>query len=397
MLTRLRLMVLLLLPASAAEAYPWMIRHGYTNCSACHVDPSGWGLLTPYGRAQDQLQIPMLYGKAPDDVQPTEGLLFGAIPLPAWLNLGLSVRLALLSTTTAGSTSWRDIDMVTDIRGGVDVGPFFASVSLGYLPTGGNLAALTDNPTGGNLVSREHYLGLHFLDHRLFLMGGRMNLPFGLRNVEHNSYVRSSTRTDTNTSQQYGPQVAYDGPGIRTAVMGILGNVLLRQAEYREYGYSGYVEGAFSDRFTLGASSLVTHADRALQSIGLNSFADPFANKPDAWRQAHGVFSRWHVGGPVVLLAEADLLIESAQGVPRDWGGTGFLQADVEPWQGLHFIVTGEALRQFGLSNYGAWFSVSWFAYTYVELRIDTIYNATGIPGGFQSSFSVLGQIHLSM
>ena len=304
------------------------------------------------------------------------------------------MRLALLSTTMSGSTSWRDIDMITDIRGGVDVGPFFASVSLGYLPTGGNLAALTDNPTGGNLVSREHYLGLHFLDRRLFVMGGRMNLPFGLRNVEHNSYVRSSTRTDTNTSQQYGPQIAYDGPGVRAAVMGILGNVLLRQADYREYGYSGYVEGAFNDRFTLGASSLVTHANLALQSIGLNGRRS-LSPTPDAW-QAHGVFSRWHVGGPVVPSPRRISLDESAQGVPG-LGATGFLQGDIEPWQGLHFIVTGEALRQFGLSNYGAWFSVSWFAYTYVELRIDTIYNATGIPGGFQSSFSVLGQIHVSM
>jgi len=98
-----------------------------------------------------------------------------------------------------------------------------------------------------------------------------------------------------------------------------------------------------------------------------------------------------------VILAEADLLIQSAQGVPRDWGGVGFLQGDYEPWQGLHFIFTGETLRQFGYSNYGAWFSVSWFAYTYLELRIDTIYNATGTPGGLQSSLSVLGQIHISM
>ncbi|HET9932198.1 MAG TPA: hypothetical protein VFQ35_15955 [Polyangiaceae bacterium] len=34
-----------------AEAYPWMIRHGYTNCSGCHADPSGGELLTVYGHA----------------------------------------------------------------------------------------------------------------------------------------------------------------------------------------------------------------------------------------------------------------------------------------------------------------------------------------------------------
>jgi len=36
---------------SEAQAYPWLIRHGYTNCSACHADPSGGELLTMYGQA----------------------------------------------------------------------------------------------------------------------------------------------------------------------------------------------------------------------------------------------------------------------------------------------------------------------------------------------------------
>lgn len=34
-----------------AEAYPWLVRHGYTNCGACHADPSGGELLTMYGHA----------------------------------------------------------------------------------------------------------------------------------------------------------------------------------------------------------------------------------------------------------------------------------------------------------------------------------------------------------
>ena len=37
--------------ASAAFSFPDMIRHGYTNCTACHVSPSGGGLLNPYGRS----------------------------------------------------------------------------------------------------------------------------------------------------------------------------------------------------------------------------------------------------------------------------------------------------------------------------------------------------------
>jgi len=34
-----------------ALAFPELIRHGYTNCTTCHVSPSGGGLLTPYGRS----------------------------------------------------------------------------------------------------------------------------------------------------------------------------------------------------------------------------------------------------------------------------------------------------------------------------------------------------------
>lgn len=41
----------LLFVTSQAHAYPWMIRHGYTNCSGCHADPSGGELLTLYGHA----------------------------------------------------------------------------------------------------------------------------------------------------------------------------------------------------------------------------------------------------------------------------------------------------------------------------------------------------------
>ncbi len=39
-----------LLSSGRAQAYPWMIKHGYTLCATCHNDPSGGELLTGYGR-----------------------------------------------------------------------------------------------------------------------------------------------------------------------------------------------------------------------------------------------------------------------------------------------------------------------------------------------------------
>lgn len=43
--------VLLILAANWALAYPEMIRHGYSQCMACHVSPTGGGLVTTYGRS----------------------------------------------------------------------------------------------------------------------------------------------------------------------------------------------------------------------------------------------------------------------------------------------------------------------------------------------------------
>ncbi len=37
--------------SSDVNAFPDMIRHGYVNCTACHVSPSGGGLLNSYGRS----------------------------------------------------------------------------------------------------------------------------------------------------------------------------------------------------------------------------------------------------------------------------------------------------------------------------------------------------------
>jgi hypothetical protein len=181
--------------------------------------------------------------------------------------------------------------------------------------------------------------------------------------------------------------------------MGIAGNFLIRDPEFREQGYSGYVEGAFSNSFTLGLSSLITHADRGLSQIANPLiFNDPFFGATNALRQAHGLFSRWHVGGPWVLMAEANVLVQSADNVATDLGGVGFLQADWELLQGLHLIFTGEALRQNYVNSYGAWASVSWFFFPYCEARIDVTFNEYGLSGGgHEPSLGVLGQLHFSM
>ena len=74
-----------------ASAYTWMIRHGYTSCATCHVDPSGGGLLTQYGRAQGALIMSQRWGLS-DETSIKRGEYLMGVPTPENWSLGGDLR-----------------------------------------------------------------------------------------------------------------------------------------------------------------------------------------------------------------------------------------------------------------------------------------------------------------
>ncbi len=383
------LMVVGCLAAARAEAFPWMIRHGYTNCASCHHDPSGGALVTPYGRAQSELLLAARYGqrKEAEEASPTTAFLFGAVTLPDWLNLGLSFRGAGLLTRTGGNTDVRALQMVSDLRANVSVGPLRAGGSIGFVARQARFAALT-NFEENNIVSREHWLGVTNEDQTLLLRAGRMTLPFGLRNVEHTLWARVSTRTDHNEQQQHGVALAYNTEGLRAEVMGILGNFQLHPSLYWEHGYSGYVEWAPFTRAAFGVSSLLTHAEYDVVTI-----------RPSFLRQAHGVFARVAPVTPVVFLLEADVLLDRPEGGPTTSGYTGLLQVDYELRQGFHLLATAELLQRPGVhvTEVGGWLSFDYFILPQLEVRLDAILRHTGQSAAEPNVMNLLGQLRLSI
>ena len=107
----------LLLPG-AASAYPWMIRHGYSGCGVCHIDPSGGGLLTDYGRAQSDLLMATRWsGEKAEEASPTADFGFGLFKLPEWLFLGFSYRGGeLVARSTTNDSSGQQQSTATDRR-----------------------------------------------------------------------------------------------------------------------------------------------------------------------------------------------------------------------------------------------------------------------------------------
>jgi hypothetical protein len=369
-----------------AEAYAWMIRHDYTGCNQCHADPSGGGLLTEYGRAQSDFLLRMRYG-APESYEPPRSaqFLFGLFKLPESVLLGGDVRYARIATSTNGSDASRLFFMQADLQGQVAVNRFKVNGSIGYAEEGARLAAITKDDEK-NVVSRLHWLGVDLGEDRNWqLRGGRMNIPFGLRMVEHTLWTRSSTRTDTNSSQQHGLSLAYNGAELRGEIMLIAGNFQVAPDDYRERGYSAYLEYAANPHLAFGVSSLVARASKDIYS------------QRSLVRQAHGVFGRYNPWKPLVLLAEANILAEAADVAPTSTGDVAMLQADLEPIQGLHVMATGEIWKApTPSSNTSAevWGSLMWFFLPHFDTRLDLVWQTAPTSSSSIETTMLLAQLH---
>jgi hypothetical protein len=378
----------LLFFSSQASAYTWMVRHGYNSCVPCHQDPSGGGILTAYGRSVGSLVLNTRWGFEPEDGGSLGDFLFGAVKLPEQIMLGGDARMLWLGQKQENTAVRHYLFLMqADAEAAVRIGPLLASGSIGYAEDGAYAAGITRAPEK-NLVSRIHWLGYQIDESSgLVVRAGRMNLPFGIRNVEHTLWARTTTNTTSNDDQQHGVAVAWAPDHFRGELMAILGNYQIRPDDYRERGYSGFLEYWPLPKLGAGVSSLVTHRD-----------LDPVYLR-ETWRQTHGVFARYATPwDPLVVLAEADYVLRSPKDDQKRQGVVGYLQADVELIQGVHFMTTGE-IQNVGIKgtpmSYELWLSQVWFAAPHMDFRLDDIYQSIADVNGRTSSLEFLAQLHI--
>lgn len=375
----LRRFLLLLVPfagmlaARPAAAYPWMIRHEYTACASCHADPSGGGLLTLYGRAQGEILLRTHYSKKEmEDPGPAGKFAYGIVPLPDSLLLEAASRSAELQVKTPGGQTMASqfIQMQADFRGQYTLGKFRVNGSLGYADTGVLPAAITSHQKQ-NLVSREHWLGYDVND-EVLVRAGRMELPFGIRDIQHTMFVRAQTRTDINQYQQHGLAVSYSGAKVRGEAMAIAGDFQVSPDDFRERGYSAFGEYSPLPKTTVGVSSLATHSAVDLQL------------RRELLRTANGVFARTSPWEPIVLMFEQDFLVNEVAGKgPLRVGNAGVLEGDLEPIQGVHAIAAFEWFHDPTPSvgtSLGYWGGIDWFFAPHADMRVDVV--SRNVPAG---------------
>jgi hypothetical protein len=379
-----------------ASAYPWMIRHEYQGCVPCHADPSGAGLLTEYGRAMGENVLRSRYGSPSTDEPPVYARFAFGVPMPEWLLLGGSFRDGVQFQDPAVGQPFAPplfLEMETDLKAQVTVSRFRAYGSLGYMYQGAQLTAITSR-NENNLVSREHWVGVDLGDDKQFLLrAGRIDVPFGIRMDEHDLFVRSTqtTRTNINESQQHGVALSYTGQTVRGEIMLVLGNYQLNPDAFRERGYAGFIEFSVKPWAAVGASSLITYAR--------TDFETP--TEQHVIRQVHGAFARLVPVRPLVILSEVDALVTTSDAQSNGMGGTvpGFIamaQADIEPTQGLHIVLTGEAMAQGGAGgpymSYDSWNGLLWFFAPHADARFDFV--VVSMPNQ-KAGFFLLPQLHV--
>jgi hypothetical protein len=386
----LALVLSVLCDSGRALAYAWMIKHGLSQCGACHADPSGGETLTSMGRsaAENLLSFERPTG---DRVSPLAQFGFGVVREPEDVHLGGSYRHLFVyeAAHEESPSSSSSFPMQLDLYGSATLAPFVLGGSFGVARGIEGTAHVRgaqlnrELGTGWIMLSRTHYVGA-WLDRYTLLRAGRLNLPFGVRIAEHVAWVREATRTDRESDQQHGAAVAYTRKRWRSELMAIVGNYQLYPDRYRERGYSVSLEYLLEPELALGASSLLTWANE-----------DRFTQVRRALRHAQSLHARAALSQRWVLLGELDLLKQAG----RAMGYAGWAQADYEPLRGLHVLLTGELLDQGKLDSadaspgngeprFGAWASLAWYALAHAELRLDVLQRR-------ESPFTVQAQLHL--
>lgn len=398
MLSMVRWFLLASVVAAPAWAFPWMVKHSYGSCAACHVDPSGSGQLTPYGRAQADVLVRWRTQPRKDEEEvPRSANFLWFLELPELINLSGNFRYA--SMIRPGPRPFVPLLMATDLYATLNLGPVVAHVTTGVgtyttrsITYSGPaaIAPICDPSMGACSVqwlAREFWLGAKFADDAVMVRAGRIAIPFGLRNNEHFSYVRTLTRTDINIHQQVGVAAAYNSETVRGELMGIAGNFQVGPDVYRERGYSAFAEYSLAHNAYLGLSSLITYAGADLVT-GVQTV-----------RHAHGAFARWAPFEKLAILAEGDFLAwQSPQALDRI-GFAALVQGDLDLMQGLHAMVTVEAGHTGSGEpgpSLGGWLSATWYFLPHMELRVDNVFRRhSSAASGGSFEYSLLVHLHL--
>lgn len=229
--------------ASAAEARPNQIRLGYDNCAACHVSPTGGGLLTPYGKGIDAAQ-----NLQPQDLNESE-LANGD---PRWLAYDLRLSLSLDRDPPAAT----GYGFSTGIRSAFGM----RGHRLVYAATLSSPTLARTRTTGAVSIRMSKFYWLFQPKDGVSLTVGRDDLPNGLGSGSLSFARRTTTPSVSSTPTQVKLSWWNNRWQVTTYGFGPDGNETSPQFE--AYGLGGMIGAdVWKDRAVVGISARGSRAD----------------------------------------------------------------------------------------------------------------------------------------
>lgn len=167
-------------------AYPEMVRHGYSNCTACHISPNGGGLLTTYGKSLASELLTYNWSKAvKKSTEPASDVVVNN-----WLS-GADARMLLFHRTNEYENSYQMIPMQLDVNSAYNTDNYAFVLGLGLSgskpSSEGPVAFRIPNAYGLYRVSEEFnvraglFLPAYGLNNSLHTIATRAPLGFGFK------------------------------------------------------------------------------------------------------------------------------------------------------------------------------------------------------------------------
>jgi hypothetical protein len=243
--------------SSQAEAYPELSRHGYTNCTTCHISPSGGGLLNLYGR---ELSKEVLSTWSRDGEQYFAYNAYKKLSQEEKILLGGYFRSVQAVRDSADTRAGRFIVMQADLEGG------YNGEKVAVVGSIGRQELRSGFQSTSRVFSRRHYALVRIGEQQNFRVGKFMRF-YGTNDPNHNLYVRRDTMLGFDT-ESYNAEYSWLGEHVSAYVTGLFGSLGDDKSQSQEKGLTASVSGYFAEKHKVGVSVLRAKDNTQERTIG---------------------------------------------------------------------------------------------------------------------------------